>query len=148
MLKSEMFQYFLLDMWLLLLFTVPFLAIACEKSVQECFGEAGTKYITCKPVHGRPAVCDCTFRDPCYVKMIVSRLRVSGVETFHYLVNQTFQSLTIIVKQYGIVVIDVSNEMDEDTSIHFHRIRQRNVPWMDGVGNVTQYPIQVHGRFR
>jgi FtsP/CotA-like multicopper oxidase with cupredoxin domain len=80
--------------------------------------------------------------------MIVSRRRVSGVEKFHYLINQTFQGPTIIAKQYGIVVIDVSNEMDENTAIHFHGIRQRNVPWMDGAGNVTQYPIQAYGRFR
>ena len=135
-------------MRLLLLLYVPFLAIASETSVQECFDEAATKYITCKPVHGRPAACDCTFRDPCYIKMIVSRRRVSGVEKFHYLINQTFQGPTIIAKQYGIVVIDVSNEMDENTAIHFHGIRQRNVPWMDGAGNVTQYPIQAYGRFR
>ena len=85
--------------------------------------------------------------------MIVSRLRVSGVETFHYLINQTFQGLTIIVKQYGIVVIDVSNEMDEDTSIHFHGIRQRKCS-MDGwcrkchpVPYTSPWAIQVNYKY-
>ena len=67
---------------------------------------------------------------------------------YNYLVNGTFQGPTIIVEERGIVVVDVFNEMDEDTSIHFHGMHQRNVPWIDGVGNITQYPIPAWGKFR
>ncbi|XP_028396788.1 laccase-like [Dendronephthya gigantea] len=35
------------------------------------------------------------------------------------------------------------------TSIHWHGMHQRNVPWMDGVADVTQYGIQPNGgKFR
>lgn len=67
---------------------------------------------------------------------------------FNYLVNGTFQGPTIIAKVQSIVVVDVFNEMAEDTSIHFHGMHQRNVPWIDGVGNLTQYPIPAGGKFR
>ncbi|CAB3987327.1 laccase-25-like isoform X1 [Paramuricea clavata] len=57
------------------------------------------------------------------------------------LINGSYPGPTIIVRYRGIVAIDVYNTMDEYTSIHFHGMHQRSVPWIDGVGNITQYPI-------
>ena len=128
---------------LLILIIVPCLA---QNDPQECFKDA--KYITCTQVHGRRDACDCTNTDPCYIKMIITKTKdKSGMKTL-YLVNGTFQGPTIIAEERGIVVVDVFNEMDEDTSIHFHGMHQHNVPWIDGVGNITQYPIPANGKFR
>ena len=136
---------FLADMWLLFFLIVPCLTQADPP--QECFDRA--TYITCRPVHGRPAACDCRNVDPCYIKMNISRIEIQSMPLlYNYLVNGTFQGPTIIAEERGIVVVDVFNEMDEDTSIHFHGMHQRNVPWIDGVGNITQYPIPAWGKFR
>lgn len=114
--------------------------------VQECFNKAATKYITCSPVNGRPASCDCTEKKTCYIKMILSKRNGSG--TPEYLVNQTLQGPTIIVKQYNFVIVDFANEMDENTSIHFHGMKQEDNNWADGTGDITQYPIPAYGKFR
>ena len=118
-----------------------------DPTSQECFKD--TKYITCTPVHGRRDACDCTNIDPCYIKMIITKGKDECCNETLYLVNGTFQGPTIIAEEQGIVVVDVFNEMiDEDTSIHFHGMHQHNVPWMDGVGNITQFPIPAKGKFR
>ena len=134
-------------MLLLIFLILAGLARAVEDvSPDECFDEAATKYITCKAVHGRPSHCDCTEEFPCYIKFILTLVN----KTFY--INQTSDLLeqgpTITAKQFGIIILDVFNEMNVDTSIHFHGMRQRNVHWIDGVGNVTQYPIPPKGRFR
>ena len=130
-------------MWLLFVLIVP-----CLAQTDQCFKDA--KYVTCRPVHGRPAACDCTNIDPCYIKMIITKNQTEyrNKTQYNYLVNGTFQGPTIIAEERGILVVDVFNEMDEDTSIHFHGMHQRNVPWIDGVGNITQYPIPANGKFR
>lgn len=47
------------------------------------------------------------------------------------------------------VVADVKNQMPgSETSIHWHGIRQRETPWMDGVPMVTQCPIMEGQTFR
>lgn len=134
-------------MLLLIFLILPGLARAAESaSADECFDEAATEYITCKKVNGRPSHCDCTEKIPCYIKFNLTNVN----QTFF--INKTSDLLeqgpTITVKQYGIIILDVFSEMDVDTSIHFHGMRQRNVPWIDGVGNITQYPIPAKGRFR
>ncbi|XP_028416892.1 laccase-2-like [Dendronephthya gigantea] len=118
---------------------------------EKCFNEAIPKYVTCRPVHGRPAACNCRNIDPCYIKLIITRKRKidpTEANNYTYFVNGTFQGPTIIAEEKGIVVVDVFNDMDEDTSMHFHGMHQHNVPWIDGVGNITQYPIPANGKFR
>ncbi|XP_028416893.1 laccase-3-like [Dendronephthya gigantea] len=118
---------------------------------EKCFNEAIPKYVTCRPVHGRPAACNCRNIDPCYIKLIITRkskIHPTSTNNYNYYVNGTFQGPTIIAEEKGIVVVDVFNDMDEDTSIHFHGMHQHNVPWIDGVGNITQYPIPANGKFR
>ena len=99
---------------LILLLMVP--CLASTTPTQKCFDDAAARYITCRPIHGRPAACDCRHRYPCYIKMIITKkLTASGAphgtsiaNSVQYLINDTFQGPTIITMQNGIVVTDVS----------------------------------------
>ena len=45
--------------------------------------------------------------------------------------------------------MDVVNLLTtEETSIHWHGMHQHNTPWMDGVGYISQCPIQAGASFR
>ncbi|CAB4006768.1 multicopper oxidase [Paramuricea clavata] len=152
MLEEAKRRSFYSDMWILLLLAVPCLAVLpTDPPPERCFAEAATKYITCQPVFGRPAACYCTGKEPaCYIKMILSKIQIktkTKIKTL-FLINGSYPGPTIIIRHRGIVAIDVYNTMNEDTSIHFHGMRQKNVPWIDGVGNITQYPVQAYGKFR
>ena len=64
-------------------------------------------------------------------------------------VNKRLPGPTLIVRESATVVVDVVNLLTtEETSIHWHGMHQRNTPWMDGVGYITQCPIQAGGSFR
>ncbi|XP_028396903.1 laccase-like isoform X2 [Dendronephthya gigantea] len=110
-----------------------------------CFDEEHVDYITCSnETDSGPSVCDCGDDDePCYVKLeITGRLK-------KFKINNGRFGPTIIVKHNGILAVDVINNIDEETSIHWHGMHQRNVPWMDGVADVTQYAIPKEGgKFR
>lgn len=134
-------------LWLLLALMGPHLA-QTSISTQECFIEAAVKYVTCNKVDGRPHFCNCTNYAKCYIKMVIKRERIGSTKSFQYSVNGKFQGPTLLVEEKSIVVVDVFNEMNEDTSIHFHGMHQYNVPWIDGVGNITQFPIPSNGKFR
>ena len=57
-------------------------------------------------------------------------------------VNGLIPGPTLIVHMNQIVVVKVMNKLaSESTSIHWHGMHQRNTPWMDGVGQITQCPI-------
>ncbi|XP_066265508.1 uncharacterized protein [Branchiostoma lanceolatum] len=58
------------------------------------------------------------------------------------LINKQFPGPTIIVWKGAQVAIHVTNKLiQEGVSIHWHGITQQNTPWMDGVGSVSQCPI-------
>ena len=64
-------------------------------------------------------------------------------------VNKRIPGPTLIVPEGATVVADVTNNMfTEETSIHWHGMHQRNTPWMDGVGFITQCPIEAGSSFR
>ena len=64
-------------------------------------------------------------------------------------VNKQLPGPMLIVNENATVVVDVVNLLTtEETSIHWHGMHQRNTPWMDGVGYITQCPIQAGGSFR
>ncbi|XP_028396905.1 laccase-like [Dendronephthya gigantea] len=109
-----------------------------------CFDPYSVPYIPCSDeTDFEPSVCDCGYEvEGCYV-----RLEITGGNSKFKINNGRFGP-TIIVKHYGILVVDVINNIDEVTSIHWHGMHQRNVPWMDGVANITQYPIHKGGKFR
>ena len=64
-------------------------------------------------------------------------------------VNKRIPGPTLIVNEGATVVVDVTNNMfTEETSVHWHGMHQRNTPWMDGVGYITQCPIEAGSSFR
>jgi len=63
-------------------------------------------------------------------------------------INKQFPGPTLIVYE-GQTIVDVHNNMNsEGISIHWHGQHQVRTNWMDGVGLVTQCPIQPGGSFR
>ena len=64
-------------------------------------------------------------------------------------VNKRIPGPTLIVNENATVIVDVTNNLhNEETSIHWHGMHQRNTPWMDGVGFITQCPIESGASFR
>ena len=64
-------------------------------------------------------------------------------------VNGSIPGPTLIVREDQIVIVEVQNNLTtEGTSIHWHGMHQRNTPWMDGVGMISQCPIQPGTTFR
>lgn len=64
-------------------------------------------------------------------------------------INKRIPGPTIIVNEGATVVVDVVNLLTtEETSIHWHGMHQRRTPWMDGVGYITQCPIEAGTSFR
>ena len=64
-------------------------------------------------------------------------------------VNGQIPGPTLIVSQDQTVIVNVQNNLlDQAISVHWHGMFQRNTPWMDGVGFVTQCPIGVGASFR
>ena len=57
-------------------------------------------------------------------------------------VNGRIPGPTLIVKEDAIVKVRVKNELtSEGVTIHWHGMHQRDTPWMDGVGFISQAPI-------
>ena len=64
-------------------------------------------------------------------------------------VNNRFPAPDLIVPNNAVVVVDVRNELDsESTSIHWHGMHQMYTPWMDGVEHITQCGIPPASSFR
>ena len=64
-------------------------------------------------------------------------------------INKRIPGPTLIVNESATVVVDVVNLLTtEETSIHWHGMHQRRTPWMDGVGYITQCPIEAGTSFR
>ena len=63
-------------------------------------------------------------------------------------VNGQIPGPTLIVTEDQTVKVTVYNKLtSEGITIHWHGMHQRNTPWMDGVGFLTQAPITPGGRF-
>ena len=63
-------------------------------------------------------------------------------------VNGQAPGPTIRATQGDTIVVTVHNKLEtENTAIHWHGIRQIDTPWADGVGGVTQCPIQPGEKF-
>ena len=54
---------------------------------------------------------------------------------------------TLIVNKDQYIVVNVINKLDDNTSIHWHGMHQKNSHWMDGVEHVTQCGIPPDGSF-
>ncbi|CAF1144328.1 unnamed protein product, partial [Brachionus calyciflorus] len=66
------------------------------------------------------------------------------------IVNRELPGPYIQVCRGDKIVVNVQNKLRSErvTSIHWHGLKQRNTPFMDGVGMVTQWPILPHTKFQ
>lgn len=64
-------------------------------------------------------------------------------------INGRIPGPTLVVHENQTIVADVHNLLhNEGISIHWHGMHQRNTPWMDGVGFISQCPISPGSSFR
>ena len=97
---------------------------------------------TPSPANQRPSNCQ---DNPCTDPFTVDGNSFRSVIT----VNGRFPAPTLIVPYRAVMVVDVSNMLDsESTSIHWHGMHQMNTPWMDGVEHITQCGISPASSFR
>lgn len=73
----------------------------------------------------------------------------NGVIRAINVVNRMLPGPSIQICKGDAVSIKVLNNMhhSEATSIHWHGIRQRNTPYMDGTGMISQCPILTETSF-
>ena len=62
-------------------------------------------------------------------------------------INGRVPGPTLIVNKDQYIVVNVINKLDNNTSIHWHGMHQKNSHWMDGVEHVTQCGIPPNGSF-
>lgn len=66
-----------------------------------------------------------------------------------FAINGRIPGPTLVVHENQTVVADIYNLLaGEAISIHWHGMHQRNTPWMDGLGFITQCPISPGSSFR
>ncbi len=83
--------------------------------------------------------------DGCSDPVIADGLSYRSIFT----INGQLFGPTLVVWENQTLVIDVRNNMlSESTSIHWHGMHQINTPWMDGVGHLSQCPIDPGSTFR
>lgn len=64
-------------------------------------------------------------------------------------INQQLPGPAINVCKGDLIIVDVTNHMPgQGLTIHWHGIHQHKTPWMDGIGMVTQCPINAANSFR
>lgn len=76
--------------------------------------------------------------------LIVSRKTIvwHSFEKQLIVINGTNPGPTLTVTLGDTVVVHVTNQLfDDETTIHWHGLSMRNVPWMDGIVNITQCPV-------
>lgn len=71
-----------------------------------------------------------------------------GISKRVYTINDRFIGPTLWIPMGAVVHVTVINELvNEDISIHWHGLTQRDSAWMDGVQGVTQMGIPPGGQF-
>ena len=64
-------------------------------------------------------------------------------------INSHIPGPTLIVTSNQIIVVNVNNTLRaQGVTIHWHGMYQRNTPWMDGTGYISQCPITPGTSFR
>ena len=107
-----------------------------------------TDYVACTGATDyHPPVCNCSQTEKeCYIKLTITWDKQNNV----FKINDGHNiGPTIITRHKQILAVDVINNSPNETSIHWHGMHQQNMPFMDGVGMVTQWPIPGNGgKFR
>ena len=91
---------------------------------------------------------DCPFNIiDCFRPQCIS---ANGIKRQVVAVNKEIPGPAIQVCQKDQVIVNIYNglRMSESTSIHWHGILQKETPFMDGVGMITQCPIEAHSSFQ
>lgn len=70
-----------------------------------------------------------------------------GYEREVYTVNNMFPGPVIEANTGDTIIVHVNNHLDEGQGIHWHGMRQKNTPYMDGVPGITQCPIPPGGSY-
>nr|AKN21383.1 multicopper oxidase 5 [Nilaparvata lugens] len=94
-----------------------------------------------------PACYDCPLNiSNCYQPQCVT---ADGIEKMILVANRRMPGPSIQVCQGDTVVVDVVNKMaGRSTAVHWHGLKQRGTPFMDGMPGVTQCPILSDQTFR
>jgi FtsP/CotA-like multicopper oxidase with cupredoxin domain len=94
---------------------------------------------------GRPAVLELADGEVLDLRLapVVKRLGDATVRMLAY--NGSIPGPTVRVRQGSEIVVQVTNDGDMDTTVHWHGLRLENR--YDGVPHETQQPIPVGGRF-
>jgi len=97
------------------------------------------------PEAGRPEVLELAHGDTLNLKVgpVAKRLGESTVRMLGY--NGSIPGPTLKVQQGSEIVVEVTNQGDLDTTVHWHGLRLENK--YDGVPHETQAPIPVGGGF-
>jgi FtsP/CotA-like multicopper oxidase with cupredoxin domain len=84
-----------------------------------------------------------------YTWSIVNRVgNPDGVYRPMLMINGQFPGPLIEANEGDTLVIEVNNQSDNATSIHFHGIYQNGTNFMDGTTGITQCPIAPNRKFR
>ncbi|KAL5603357.1 hypothetical protein FOBRF1_010890 [Fusarium oxysporum] len=78
---------------------------------------------------------------------IATNCHIDGFEREVYLINGQQPGPLVDVDEGDDVEIFVQNDLNVETTIHWHGLLQRGTPHMDGVPGVTQDPIPPGGNF-
>ncbi|CAG8513572.1 5664_t:CDS:2 [Dentiscutata heterogama] len=81
------------------------------------------------------------------IKITKESFAPDGFEREMYLINGQFPGPTIECNKDDVLVINVENCLNEDTTIHCHGIFQRGTPWYDGNPGETQCGIPPNETF-
>ena len=126
--------------------------ILLDNERNQVRGSQGTIYnlnsVTGEPVAVRENRTCSNFRD----NSIVNCTEPNWVDGKNFKVilslNGVVPSPTIIVDEGATIIAHINNQLTaEVSSIHWHGIEQRNTPWMDGVGEITQCGIRAASIF-
>ncbi|GFN91552.1 multicopper oxidase [Plakobranchus ocellatus] len=76
-------------------------------------------------------------------------LQADGVKRGVMVVNRKLPGPAIVACRGDTIEVEVHNDLQnsEGTSIHWHGLKMRGTPYMDGVGLVTQCPISAFATF-
>ncbi|KAN0110207.1 multicopper oxidase [Hyaloscypha variabilis] len=84
-----------------------------------------------------------------YKWSIVNRVgNPDGVYRHMLMINGQFPGPLIEANEGDTLIIEVENQSENATSIHFHGIYQNGTNWMDGTTGITQCPIAPGRKFR
>lgn len=81
------------------------------------------------------------------VRLNVNSLTWTGVNRTMLLINDRFPGPLIRMNRGDRLLVNVTNNMSNATTIHWHGMFQNGTNWMDGTSGITQCPIPAGQSF-